>query len=55
LDEVGVFDEHYFFFFEETDLAYAMHKFGWKTYHIPDAFIYHLQALLSGIELFNAP
>jgi len=43
LDEVGVFDERYFFFFEETDLAYAMHKAGWKTYHIPDAFIYHLQ------------
>lgn len=43
LDEVGVFDERYFFFFEETDLAYAMHKSGWKTYHIPDAFIYHLQ------------
>ncbi len=43
LDEVGVFDERYFFFFEETDLAYAMHKSGWKTYHIPDAYIYHLQ------------
>jgi GT2 family glycosyltransferase len=43
LDEVGVFDERYFFFFEETDLAYTMHKAGWKTYHIPDAFIYHLQ------------
>jgi len=43
LDEVGVFDERYFFFFEETDLAYAMHQAGWKTYHIPDACIYHLQ------------
>ncbi|MEN6489272.1 MAG: glycosyltransferase family 2 protein [Smithella sp.] len=43
LDETGLFDERYFFFFEETDLAYTMHKSGWKTYHIPDAFIYHLQ------------
>lgn len=43
LDEVGFFDERYFFFFEETDLAYAMHRAGWKTYHIPDAYIYHLQ------------
>lgn len=43
LDEVGFFDERYFFFFEETDLAYALHRAGWKTYHIPDAYIYHLQ------------
>ncbi|MBN1474646.1 MAG: glycosyltransferase family 2 protein [Syntrophaceae bacterium] len=43
LDEVGFFDERYFFFFEETDLAYAMRHKGWKIYHVPDAFIYHLQ------------
>ncbi len=43
LDETGVFDERYFFFFEETDLAYAMQQADWKTYHIPDAYIYHLQ------------
>ena len=43
LDEAGVFDERYFFFFEETDLAYTLHLAGWKTYHIPDAYIYHLQ------------
>lgn len=43
LDEAGFFDERYFFFFEETDLAYAFHSKGWSVYHVPDAFIYHLQ------------
>ena len=43
LDEVGFFDERYFFYFEETDLAYAFHNKGWSVYHVPDAFIYHLQ------------
>jgi GT2 family glycosyltransferase len=43
MEKSGVFDERYFFFFEETDLAYAMHLAGWKTFHIPDAYIYHLQ------------
>jgi len=43
LDEIGVFDERYFFFFEETDLAYAIRRSGWKIFHIPDAYIYHLQ------------
>jgi GT2 family glycosyltransferase len=43
LEETGAFDERYFFFFEETDLAYTMRRQGWKIYHVPDAFIYHLQ------------
>ena len=51
LDETGFFDERYFFFFEETDLAYALRRAGWKTYHIPDAYIYHLQGQSIGNNL----
>ena len=43
IDKVGMFDERYFFFFEETDWALQMRQAGWKSYHVPDAFIYHLQ------------
>jgi GT2 family glycosyltransferase len=43
LDEVGFFDERYFFFFEETDLAYALRRKGWQIYQVPDAFTHHLQ------------
>jgi len=43
LDEVGFFDERYFFFFEETDLAYAFYRNGWSVYHVPGALVYHLQ------------
>lgn len=43
MDEAGMFDERYFFFFEETDWAYRMRSAGWKVYHIPSALIYHLQ------------
>jgi len=43
MDEVGILDERYFFFFEETDWAYQMGGAGWKIYHIPSAKIYHLQ------------
>ncbi|HRS83570.1 MAG TPA: glycosyltransferase family 2 protein [Smithellaceae bacterium] len=43
LDEVSFFDERYFFFFEETDLAFAMKRAGWKVYQVPDAYIYHFQ------------
>jgi GT2 family glycosyltransferase len=43
IDEVGMFDERYFFFFEETDWAYQMRSAGWKIFHVPSALIYHLQ------------
>lgn len=43
LEEVGFFDERYFFFFEETDLAYTFHRKGWSVHQVPDSFIYHLQ------------
>ena len=43
MDEVGMFDERYFFFFEETDWACQMRSAGWKIYHVPSALIYHLQ------------
>lgn len=43
LDEVGKFDTRYFFFFEETDLAMQMKKCSWKIFHVPTAYIVHLQ------------
>ena len=43
LTELSYFDERYFFFFEETDLAFAMKQAGWSVYQVPDAHIYHFQ------------
>jgi GT2 family glycosyltransferase len=43
IEEVGFFDESYFFFFEETDLAYRMRRSGWKVYFVPKARIFHIQ------------
>lgn len=43
IDEAGMLDERYFFFFEETDWAYQMHAHSWKVFHVPSAMIYHLQ------------
>jgi GT2 family glycosyltransferase len=43
IDGVGMFDERYFFFFEETDWALQMKKAGWASWQVPDAEVYHLQ------------
>jgi hypothetical protein len=51
IEEVGMFDERYFFFFEETDWAYQMKQAGWKVFHVPTAFIYHFQGQSVGRDI----
>lgn len=43
IDETGLMDESYFFFFEETDWCMRMKRGGWRVFHHPDAKVYHLQ------------
>lgn len=43
MEGVGLLDERYFFFLEETDWAYQMKRSGWKIYFVPSATIYHAQ------------
>lgn len=43
LSQVGGFDEDYFFFLEETDLAVRLRAVGWKVVHEPRARAVHLQ------------
>jgi GT2 family glycosyltransferase len=48
IDDVGFFDERYFFFFEETDWAYRMKRNKWAMYFVPSARIYHAQGKTVG-------
>jgi len=43
LEQLGGFDEDYFFFLEETDLALRMRMAGWTVMHDPRARAVHLQ------------
>ncbi len=42
-DSAPIFDEDYFFFLEETDLAVRMRQAGWQIWHEPKAKAVHLQ------------
>lgn len=42
LDEVGVFDEEYFVYFEDTDLCERVRKHGYRIFYDPSASIVHL-------------
>lgn len=43
MDDVGLLDERFFFFLEETDWALRMKREGWKVYFVPGARIFHHQ------------
>ncbi len=43
IDEVGMLDEGYFFFMEETDWCLRMKKQGWRISFVPQARILHVQ------------
>jgi GT2 family glycosyltransferase len=45
IDEVGMLDEGYFFFMEETDWCLRMKKQGWRISFVPQARILHLQGV----------
>jgi GT2 family glycosyltransferase len=51
MDDIGLFDERYFFFFEETDWAYRMKRGGWAIYLVPTAKIFHAQGKTVGNTL----
>jgi hypothetical protein len=41
LDEVGLFDENFFLYFEDIDLCFRIKKRGWKLVYFPQAKIFH--------------
>ncbi len=41
LDEVGLFDEDFFAYCEDTDLGLRARLAGWKTVSVPKAVVYH--------------
>jgi GT2 family glycosyltransferase len=48
MDMVGIFDENFFFFFEETDWAYRMRQANWRIFFVPSARIIHAQGKSAG-------
>ncbi|WP_037366116.1 glycosyltransferase family 2 protein [Nakamurella lactea] len=41
-DDVGGFDERYFMYFEDIDLADRLMKAGWQNLYVPDAEVEHI-------------
>jgi GT2 family glycosyltransferase len=48
LDDVGAFDEDFFMYLEDADLAWRARLRGWESLHIPEAATLHIYSASSG-------
>ena len=49
LDQVGLFDEDFFAYLEDVDLAWRARLMGWRCLYVPTARVYHIHSA-TGIE-----
>lgn len=50
LEEVGLFDEAFFLYFEETDLCRRAQLAGWPTFYIPESSVAHIGSASTGMK-----
>ena len=50
LADVGLFDERFFLYYEDTDLSWRGQRRGWRYLYVPPAVTRHLHAASSGGE-----
>jgi GT2 family glycosyltransferase len=47
LEDVGLFDESYFAYYEDVDLAWRARLMGWRCIYVPEARVYHVHSATS--------
>lgn len=50
LEQIGLFDESFFLYYEETDLCLRAARAGWETYYLPESEVVHLGSASTGMK-----
>ncbi|MGB7240997.1 MAG: glycosyltransferase family 2 protein [Sulfitobacter sp.] len=50
LDDIGLFDETFFLYFEETDLCKRAAVAGWECWYLPNARVVHIGSVSTGMK-----
>lgn len=53
LDDIGLFDERYFLYFEETDLCLRARRAGWGARYVKDSRIMHIGSVSTGMKTWK--
>jgi hypothetical protein len=50
IDQIGLLDETYFVYYEETDYCLRASRAGWSSWYIPQSIIVHLEGQTTGLS-----
>lgn len=50
LDDIGLFDETFFLYFEETDLCLRARRKGWSVVYVHDSVVEHIGSVSTGMK-----
>jgi N-acetylglucosaminyl-diphospho-decaprenol L-rhamnosyltransferase len=50
LDEIGLFDETFFLYFEETELCHRAARAGWRCAYVADSRVMHIGSATTGLK-----
>lgn len=53
LDEIGLFDEGFFLYFEETDLCLRAANAGWQTHYVVESVVEHIGSASTGMKTWQ--
>ncbi len=53
-DQLGLMDEAYFLYFEESDYCLQAQRKGWEAWYVPDSRIFHIVGASTGVTLGTA-
>jgi GT2 family glycosyltransferase len=54
-DDIGLMDDDYFLYFEETDFCLRARRAGWKCWYVPASHVVHLVGQSSGVTDVKKP
>lgn len=54
-ESVGLFDEQFFLYYEETDLCLRAQKAGWATYFVRESSVGHIGSVSTGMKDLSRP
>ncbi|SMG39557.1 glycosyltransferase family 2 protein [Paracoccus sp. J56] len=50
LDQIGLFDEGFFLYYEETDLCHRAARAGWQTHYVVESLVLHIGSVSTGMK-----
>lgn len=53
LAQVGLFDERFFLYFEETDLCLRAKRQGWRVIYVPSSSVIHIGSVSTGMKVWK--